>query len=91
VDRCRPGGEAVSYGLFQFNLSANRMGGLNCPSAFSSMYTGTNRNCTITNSGLYQQCIAAASNPANNIQAACALSRGGTTWRSWGANRRCGF
>lgn len=91
VDKCRPGGEVVSWGLFQFNLTANRMNGLNCPSAFNKMYTGTNKDCSITNQSLYSQCVAAAKSPDSNMQAACSLSKSGTKWSAWGANRICGF
>lgn len=91
ADICRPSGPSVSWGLFQFNLTANNMGGLNCPRAFDRMYTGRNKQCSVVNQDLYNRCVAAAKNPENNIQAACSLSRNGTRWSAWGANRKCGF
>ncbi len=83
VDKCQPGGETVSWGLFQINLSANQVAGLNCPSAFSQVYTGSNHNCTITNQTLYQQCVAAAKTASSNIQAACSIYNSGG-WSRWG-------
>lgn len=98
VDLCEPGGEAVSFGLFQFNITANKMTDpsthalLDCPSAFTGgPYTGSDHTCTISNSTLYTQCVNAAKDPATNIQAAINLSSGGTHWRAWGANTKCGF
>src|SRR6185312_16126908 len=32
---------SVSIGLFQINISAHKIGALNCPTAFDKMYTGT--------------------------------------------------
>lgn len=91
VDRCRPGNEAVSYGLFQINISAERVGGLDCPSAFSAMYTGSNHNCRITNQGLYNACQRAATDAATNIQTACELfKRRG--WQPWlNSAKACGI
>lgn len=90
-DKCQPGKESVSWGLFQINLSAHKINGLNCPSAFSAPYTGSNHNCTITNSSLYQQCIEAAKNPEINIKKAVELSQNGNHWGQWGANKSCGY
>ncbi len=91
VDKCQPGGEPVSWGLFQINISANPIGGLNCPLAFDRVYTGSNHQCRITNQALYNQCVAAAKDPAQNIRAACAISRNGMNWGPWGANLVCHF
>ncbi|MGE5541391.1 MAG: pilin [Bacillota bacterium] len=75
-------GNSVSIGLFQVNLSAHDMnypackafnGGkpLNCTKAFAGgKYTSTNHNTYVSDPRLYQQCRAAASNPACNIAAA---------------------
>ncbi|MCX6765409.1 MAG: hypothetical protein NT136_00320 [Candidatus Moranbacteria bacterium] len=90
VDRCQPGNEVVSWGLFQINISANPVAGLNCPSAFSNPYTGRNHNCTVTNQTLYQQCVAAAQTASTNIQAACSIYQS-SGWRAWGANSVCNF
>lgn len=73
VDLCQPGGEKISWGLMQINLTANKVGGLDCPKAFDRAYTGSNRQCHVVDNALYQQCIAAAKNPSLNLQAACGL------------------
>jgi hypothetical protein len=85
---------SVSWGLFQINLSAHSLVDSNgttlpCPSAFSSMYTGSNKKCTITNMSLYEQCVGAAIDAATNIKNACQISNNGTNWGQW-ANE-CGF
>lgn len=83
----------ASVGLFQINLSANTIpyncspgssGCLNCPSAFSNRFTGSNPHTTITNMNLYNQCVAAAENPTTNIQQACTMSGNGKNWSQWG-------
>ena len=92
------GGNYASIGLFQINLSANPIPDpatgqmLNCPSAFSNAYTGSNPHCTILNQNLYNECVSAAENPSTNIQEACALSKQGTSWSLWGPHTRqvCG-
>jgi hypothetical protein len=85
-----PDGRAVSYGLFQINISANRVNGLNCPSAFDKAYTSKVHDVHVTNEALFSQCKEAAKNPAINIADAAALyQRYG--WRIWGAAHRCGL
>ncbi len=92
TDKCANGGDSVSIGLFQINLTNHQVGGLNCPSAFSGgAYTAQNHNCKVENRDLYNQCVAAAGNPANNINAACAIGSNGAHWGQWGANGKCGF
>lgn len=91
VDICRPNGPAVSWGLFQFNLTANKMGGLDCPSSVGPMYTGKNKNCSIKDQALFDKCVSAAKNPDTNIKAAVSLSNGGNNWSKWGANKDCKF
>ncbi len=91
VDKCTVDGNVVSWGLFQINLTNHKIGGLDCPSAFDSQYTGSHKNCRVTNQALYQQCVTAAQNPALNIQAACLISSNGKNWNAWGANRICKF
>jgi len=91
TDKCSDGNSA-SMGLFQINLTNHNVGGLNCPSAFSGgAYTASNHNCTVTNKPLYDECVTAAKNSANNIAAACAISNNGANWGQWGANKTCGF
>ena len=85
---------AASWGLFQINITANKIysvtqGTLNCPSAFSAVYTASNHTCLVTNVPLYQQCVTAAIDSASNIQTACQLSNNGQNWKAW-ANE-CGF
>jgi hypothetical protein len=83
-------GQPVSIGLFQINLSANALPGLNCPSAFDhSWHVGS--PSTITNPALYAQCVAAAQNVATNIAEACALSKNGTSWKAWSTATSCGL
>jgi hypothetical protein len=95
-DKCADGNFA-SWGLFQINISANKMAGLNCPAAFDvpasgkTLLSGGVYNCHVVNQALYNQCVQAASNEANNIAAACAISRNGTTWRAWSTNSICHF
>jgi hypothetical protein len=93
MDKCLPGKETVSWGLFQFNISANAslFPGCSGTGGLSSVYTGSNKNCTVTNQSLYNACVASAKNPTNNIAAAYSLSRGGTRWSAWGANSKCKF
>ncbi len=80
---------AASWGLFQINITAHNIGSLNCPSAFSAMYTATNHICLVTNPTLYTQCVAAAIDANTNIRTACQLSNNGQNWKAW-ANE-CGF
>lgn len=89
VDKC--GNDSVSVGLFQINLTAHRVAGLNCPSAFNRRYDGPSSACQVINRPLYDACVAAAKIPENNIQEACRISGNGQSWSAWGANRRCGF
>jgi hypothetical protein len=91
TDTCQPSGPVASWGLFQINLTANSVGGYNCPSAFSSQYTSTNHSCTVVNQTLYNQCVAAATDADTNIRTAVSLSNGGTSWGNWGANSICRF
>ncbi len=91
VDKCQPGGEAVSWGLFQINISSNKIGGYNCPDAFDKPYTAKNHSCVIKNKALYEKCVQAAKNPTTNIKKAVELSKKGTSWGAWGANSKCKF
>ncbi|MEK7598136.1 MAG: hypothetical protein AAB487_00160 [Patescibacteria group bacterium] len=86
VDKCVPGGESVSYGLFQINLTANNVAGLNCTGSVGPLYTAQNHTCSVTNPTVFNQCVAAARDPTTNIQAACSISNGGTSWSRWGAS-----
>lgn len=92
VDVCADGNPA-SFGLFQINITANPVGNLDCPSAFSGgAYTASNHSCTVTNQALYNQCVAAATDPQQNIQTACGLAgSNATNTGPWGAARRCGI
>lgn len=96
-DRCQPGKEIVSWGLFQINLSAHKIDGLDCPTAFDKMFTGNdtskgqNPYCKVVNKELYDKCVAAAKNAEKNIKKACEISKNGTKWGAWGANSQCHF
>ncbi len=97
--RCT-GGEIPVWGLFQINITVHKVGGLNCPAAFNRGWTCSN-TCTVVNQGLYNQCVAAAKNAANNINAACAIAKdcrasGKPTFCAWGNvpnehGKKCGF
>jgi hypothetical protein len=91
TDRCTDAARTpVSFGLFQINISANSIGGLNCPKAFDKPFTGSDKNCRVVNQELYNQCVAAAKNAQNNIATACRLaSPNATNTGPWGAARRC--
>ena len=86
-------GQAVSFGLFQINISANPIGSLNCqaPNAFNAVYTSSNHNVHVTNQSLYNQCKAAALDPNQNIAEAQALyqAHGLSPWLA--DERKCGL
>lgn len=92
TDRCADG-SSVSFGLFQINISANPIAGLNCPSAFDAPFAGSHPTCDVVNRTLYKQCESAALDIRNNIAKACEFSAGGTNWRAWGPRTRqlCGL
>lgn len=95
---CTNGGYAV-WGLFQFNLSANKFTDqngtvLDCPSAFGNrVWTNTHHTCTITDQTLYDKCVAAATTPALSISNAYQLTKNSkTTWGPWESNSKwCHF
>jgi hypothetical protein len=98
-------GQPVSIGLFQVNLTANTIAGLNCPAAFDHSWhapgvcgKGGAPNCgpsTIktdsASQALYAKCAAAAQDVQTNIQKACALSKNGTNWGAWSTSKTCGL
>lgn len=98
--RCT-GGEIPVWGLYQINLTVHKVGGLNCPAAFGNKEWTCSKSCTVTNPALYNQCVAAAKNATNNINAACAISQaslsaGKPRFNAWGNTqnehgKRCGF
>ena len=87
-------GQPVSIGLFQINLSANNLPGLNCTAAFNHTWTQSNPS-TIVNVPLYNQCLAAAQNVATNVSYACSLSNkgqgSGSNWGAWSTHTKCGL
>ena len=97
TDRCRGNGtnDSVSIGLFQVNISAHRVAGLDCPKAFNRTYTASiakdQTKCWVVNRQLYNQCVKAAKNTQNNIAIARQISKNGNTWSQWGANRNCRY
>ncbi len=71
---------------------------LDCPSAFTHPYTGSRKDCALKPGmqGLYQQCVAAAQDPASNIVTACYIAQikninSKAVWNAWGANSKCEF
>lgn len=99
VDKCLPGGQPVSFGLFQINITNHKINGLNCPAAFDyppgtspREYDAKNQYCTIVDQTLYNNCVTAAETPSINIQAACQISSNGTNWGAWLADiNACGI
>ncbi len=63
-----------SVGLFQINLTVNKVGGLSCPNAFS----GKNSTCRVKDQELYNKCKVAAMNPDLNLAAAKSLLKSGS-------------
>lgn len=93
-------GTPVSWGRYQINISANQVTcpgqpALNCPAAFTSPYTGTNRSSMVRSDSasrqLYDQCVAAANRPdCATYTAQQIFNRQG--FGAWGADRagNCG-
>ena len=83
---------SVSWGLFQINLTAHKIGALDCPKAFDRLYTAQNHYCRVVNPDLFRQCKSAAKEPSTHIQAVCAISKNGTDWTAWAGDRKkCNF
>ncbi|MDR3642099.1 MAG: hypothetical protein P4L74_00535 [Candidatus Doudnabacteria bacterium] len=99
VDICQPGGQPVSFGLFQINITNHKINGLNCPAAFDypagvspREYDANNHQCTIVDQTLYNNCVTAAETAEYNIAAACQISGNGTNWGAWQADiNACGI
>ena len=84
---------AVSFGLFQINITSHKIGSLNCPAAFSypsnvtvKEYDANNHQCSVVDPILYNNCVQAAEDPAQNVQAACLISQNGSNWNAWKAD-----
>ena len=98
--RCT-GGEIPVWGLYQINLTVHKVGGLDCPAAFGNRGWTCSRSCTVTDKDLYNRCVDAAKNAANNIEVACRLyqqskAAGRPGFWDWGNSHnehgnRCGF
>lgn len=91
VDLALPSRTPVSYGLFQINLTAHRIDNLNCPRAFSAVYSADNHNVRIINPALFEQCKRAALDSTTNIRNALRIYNQRNSWRPWGAAHRCGI
>ena len=91
ADKCQPGGQPVSFGLFQINISANDVADVKCvDKAASPVYTSKNHNCKPQSD--YEKCKKAAQTGEKNIQEAVILSENGNKWGKWGANKtHCHF
>ena len=91
VDKCEPGKEVVSFGLFQINISAHDIGGYSCINSFNSgPYTGSDHLCSVKDNPTYNNCKNAAKDYIINIQKACEISGGGNSWSQWGVyNNYC--
>lgn len=79
-------GPSYSVGLWQINLTLHKVGGLNCPDAFtkkcavgegtlvgSSKPGACNSSVKPGMEGLYQRCVIAAQDPSKNTNVACTL------------------
>lgn len=94
LTKCDGDGYAV-WGLFQFNLSANKFKDengvvLNCPKAYSKTWTNSSPTCAIVDRALYDACVKAATTPELSIKNAYDLAKNG--WGPWEANSKwCGF
>ncbi|MDO8623861.1 MAG: hypothetical protein Q7R54_00695 [bacterium] len=92
-------GPSYSVGLWQINLTTTKVGGLDCPSAFTQVTPGV-IGCqqgnllrdprhpgwckiSVASQNLYDQCVAAAKIVENSFAAACTLSKQGTTFQPW--------
>jgi hypothetical protein len=90
-------GTPYSFGLFQINITAHQINGLNCPNAFSKKSCtvsscGPGTGVRVTNPALYNQCKAAATNPQINIRTAHRIyTQAGSRWSPWGAAKACGL
>ncbi|MDR3548884.1 MAG: hypothetical protein P4M11_11590, partial [Candidatus Pacebacteria bacterium] len=96
-------GHSYSVGLFQINITNSfnqQVDGQNCSAAFSGPCQGKNvvqsgstaGHCsvTVTNTQLYNDCVTAAENPTNNINAACSLNNDGNSgWSKWSTSSAC--
>ncbi len=102
-DKCVLDGSYASWGIFQINISANPLPGLDCPKAFTARAggktcvpgptgkcSGTYR-CAVKDQELYRKCVAAASDPAVSIQKAYEMSNHGNNWNLWSTNQTCHF
>jgi hypothetical protein len=91
------GGEYAVWGLFQFNLSANRFidennNTLDCPKAYNKTWTNSSPSCAIVNKTLYDACVKAATNPDLSILNAQKLVNAAGGWGPWEANSKwCNF
>jgi hypothetical protein len=94
-------GKAVSFGLFQINISANNLSQypacesvvnnqpLNCTQAFSGgAYTSSNHSTAVSNQSLYNTCVSAVTNASCNEAAAGNIlsSKGIGAWGSAAQN-----
>ncbi len=89
--------EYAVWGLFQFNLSANKFidgsgNTLDCPKAYNKTWTNSKPTCTVINKTLYDACVAAATDPKLSILNAQKLVTASSGWGPWEANSKwCKF
>jgi len=96
-DRLNGGsGPSYSVGLWQINLTVHKVGGLDCPSAFTMTCGAGNGSLVGPNKPgacrsqikpgmerLYEQCVSAAQNAAQNTEVACRLYGSSATFQPW--------
>lgn len=81
TDKMRDG-RPFSVGLFQINLSVQKIDSLDCPKAFK----GTDYGSIVIDEALYAACVAYAKDPVRNTVAARGIyERRGRSWTAWGA------
>lgn len=73
-------GHPFSIGLFQVNLTWNKVGGVDCTKAFN----GKDKKAVVVDEELYTKCVKLASDPDKNIAAAKEIKKSGS-WTRWGA------
>ena len=95
-----PAGQPISVGLYQINMSANKIlcpnqAPLNCPAAFSGALTGSHQSISVKSDAasqkLYNDCLNAALNTTCNTQTAISLFNNSKGVSNWSTAGLCGY
>jgi hypothetical protein len=92
-DKCCDG-NSFSIGLFQINIRANKVNGVDCPSAFagSGKKIGNCYDCSVINTNTYEKCKTLTKDKSINIRTAGQLSGNGKNWSPWlNTVNKCGL